>query len=165
MDVSEETKDEEKNMHKKLIPQTVSTKAAEGGVAVGADELSEPFEEDPKVLGRRGESAAARYLERQGFDILEQNWKCRYGEADIIAKDVGTIVFIEVKTRRGIEKGIPEDAVTASKRDRYEKIAASYLEQHDYVDCYVRFDVIAIMVVEHKRALLRHHRGAFSHED
>lgn len=121
--------------------------------------------DDPRELGRRGELAAVKYLQRRDIEVLERNWRCRYGEADIIALDDETIVFIEVKTRRGINKGIPEDAVTPDKRDRYEKIAASYLEQNDFVDCFVRFDVIAIMTVSNNRAFLRHHRGAFAHGD
>jgi len=119
-----------------------------------------------RTLGIRGEDAAARYLEKMGFEILERNWTCRFGEADIIAREDDDVVFVEVKTRYGIEKGIPEDAVDRKKRDRYEKIAASYLGEHDYVDCYVRFDVIGILVIEEGegrgRALLRHHRSAFS---
>lgn len=120
-------------------------------------------------LGHRGETAAAQYLERAGFEILERNWTCRFGEADIVAREDDDIVFVEVKTRRGIEKGLPEDAVGPRKRDRYEKIAACYLSEHDLTDCYVRFDVIGILAVCDEigsgRALLRHHRSAFSKAD
>ena len=79
------------------------------------------------------------------MEILERNWTCYAGEADIIARDErNTLCFVEVKTRRGVEKGFPEEAVTAKKRDRYEKIAACYLQRSDYVDIRVRFDVITI---------------------
>lgn len=116
-------------------------------------------------LGRRGEDAAARYLERKGFEILERNWTCAYGEADIIAQSEDTLVFVEVKTRSNTDKGLPEEAVDKKKRKRYEMIAASFLETYDAVDIAVRFDVVAILVVGGDRALLRHHISAFTADE
>lgn len=116
-------------------------------------------------LGRRGEEAAARYLERKGFEILERNWTCVYGEADIIAQSEDALVFVEVKTRSNTDKGLPEEAVDKKKRKRYEMIAASFLETYDIVDIAVRFDVVAILVVGGERALLRHHISAFSADE
>lgn len=112
-------------------------------------------------LARKGEQAAARYLERRGYDILEMNWSCTFGEADIIAKDEACIVFVEVKTRTNVEHGLPEEAVTAKKRARYERIAGEYLSECPYVDIRVRFDVIGILVTGPDRALIRHHINAF----
>lgn len=134
-----------------------------------SDNCETPAPEDDrsndKTIGQRGEDAAAAFLQRQGFEILDRNWRCAYGEADIVASEDEEIVFVEVKTRQGISHGMPEDAVTHEKRDRYEKIAASYLSDHPLSDCYVRFDVIAILVTDDKHGLLRHHRNAFIHED
>ncbi len=114
-------------------------------------------------LGRRGEDAAANFLHSRGYEILERNWTCRFGEADIIARDSNTIVFVEVKTRRNVEKGFPGEAVTAAKRDRYERIALAYLEDCvGLTDLSVRFDVISIVVVSVNRAVIRHHISAFS---
>lgn len=159
----------------KVAPDTSSAIPDDTPVTESETEKDPVTEESPqefgpkrnskRELGARGEEAAARYLERQEFEILERNWKCSYGEADIIAREDDDIVFIEVKTRKGIEKGMPEDAVTPTKRDRYERIAASFLENNAFVNCFVRFDVIAILVVGENRALLRHHRGAFSSGD
>lgn len=117
-----------------------------------------------KLLGKRGEDAAARYLELMGFELLERNWKCSSGEADIIAWDGCTLVFIEVKTRTSIEKGFPAEAVTAEKRRRYEKIACWYLRDCAFVDIPVRFDVISIMVLTDDRAMVRHYKHAFEFE-
>lgn len=114
-----------------------------------------------KDLGERGERAARQYLERRGFEIVDMNWRCPYGEADIIAIEDGVLAFIEVKTRADEEMGFPEDAVTKEKRARYEKIAASYLMDHDHGDMPVRFDVISITMIASDRAFLRHHRNAF----
>lgn len=118
---------------------------------------------DAKALGRRGEDAAARYLEQQGYEILERNWTCRYGEADVVAKDPGgALCFVEVKTRRSVEAGIPEEAVTPEKQRRYEKIALCYLIENEFGDgAPVRFDAIGICVTDNHRALLRHHKGCF----
>lgn len=113
-------------------------------------------------LGTRGEDAAARYLYMHGYDILERNWKCKAGEADIIARDGNTLVFVEVKTRTNTEKGFPSEAVSGAKRDRYEKIALFFLKDFDEVDIPVRFDVMAIVVSGKDRAFIRHHINAFA---
>lgn len=115
-----------------------------------------------KDLGRRGERAAARFLEARGFKILERNWTCDAGEADIIANHEGDLVFVEVKTRSNLEHGLPDEAVDAAKRSRYERIAAYYLRYCDTVDMPVRFDVVSLLVVGGERALVRHHINAFA---
>ncbi|MEG0323759.1 MAG: YraN family protein [Raoultibacter sp.] len=115
-----------------------------------------------KELGSRGEEAAVRFLERRGFEILERNWTCPAGEADIIAQDGCTLVFVEVKTRSNTDKGLPEEAVNKDKRTRYEHIATSFLRTYDTVDISVRFDVVSILAIAPDRAFLRHHVNAFS---
>ncbi len=112
-------------------------------------------------LGRRGEDAAVRFLECKDYEILERNWTCIAGEADIIARDEDTLVFVEVKTRTNIEKGLPEEAVNKTKRARYERNAAANLADYDIVDIAVRFDVISILLIGPERAFLRHHCNAF----
>ena len=115
-----------------------------------------------KKLGERGECAAALFLERRNYEIIERNWFCPGGEADIIARDSdGALVFVEVKTRSDVDKGFPSEAVTAVKRKRYEKIAAYYLSDHPLADVCVRFDVISIVVIAPERAFIRHHINAF----
>lgn len=114
-----------------------------------------------KDIGRRGEQAAARYLDHIGYEILERNFSCPFGEADIIARDGDTLTFVEVKTRTGVAKGFPSEAVDARKRSRYERIAGWYLRDYEVTNIPVRFDVIAIMVVSEDRAFLRHYCNAF----
>lgn len=116
---------------------------------------------DNKELGARGERAAARFLERRGYEILERNWRCSAGEIDIVAHDCSALVFVEVKTRTSIDAGLPEEAVDAEKRRRYEVLAAHYLHDHDIDETPVRFDVVALLVVAPDRALVRHHINAF----
>ena len=115
----------------------------------------------PHELGKRGEEAATCFLQRREYEILDRNWKCIAGEADIVALQDDTLCFIEVKTRKDAQKGFPSEAVDMRKRSRYERIAACYLKDHDYADVRVRFDVIAILVLGEGRAFLRHHLNAF----
>lgn len=123
--------------------------------------LQTPEENHNREIGRRGEEAAVCFLKRRGYEILDRNWVCKEGEADIVARDDDALVFIEVKTRTNIEMGLPSEAVDEAKRSRYEKIAARYLQNYEEVDIPVRFDVIAILVVAKDRALIRHHVNAF----
>lgn len=127
-----------------------------------------PAEETPPaaschnaVLGERGEEAAARFLERRGMEILERNWKCFAGEADIIARDEDAVHFVEVKTRSNVDCGFPSEAVNHAKRERYERIAVAYLTGYDVVDVGIMFDIISIVVTGPNRAVLRYHRNAF----
>ncbi|MEG0302035.1 MAG: YraN family protein [Gordonibacter sp.] len=133
-----------------------------------AEALGEVAEAEPSLgkrnveLGRKGEDAAARFLDRRGYDIVERNWKCLAGEADIIARDGEALVFVEVKTRSSTDKGLPSEAVDAKKRRRYERIAALFLQDYEVVDVPVRFDVVSLVVVSPERALIRHHINAFA---
>ena len=115
-----------------------------------------------RELGRRGEDAAARFLDRRGYDIVERNWTCAAGEADIIARDGEALVFVEVKTRSSSDCGMPAEAVDEAKRDRYERIAALFLQGFDVVDVPVRFDIVSIVAISPDRAMIRHHINAFS---
>ncbi len=115
-----------------------------------------------RELGRRGEDAAARFLDRRGYDIIERNWTCAAGEADIIARDGDSVVFVEVKTRSSCDCGMPAEAVDEAKRDRYERIAALFLQGFDVVDVPVRFDIVSIVAISPDRAMIRHHINAFS---
>ena len=115
-----------------------------------------------KALGRKGEDAAARYLEQRGYDIVARNWKCVAGEADIVARDEDWLVFIEVKTRRNTDKGFPSEAVDERKRSCYERIALAWAASHSDTDVPVRFDVVSIVVVGKDKAVIRHHMNAFT---
>lgn len=112
-------------------------------------------------LGEAGERAAAEYLERKGYRILHRHYRFGRGEIDIIARDGGTIVFVEVKTRSGSGYGEPEEAVTPSKVKQVRKIAAAYLAQRRIGECDCRFDVIAVLA-EGGRMAVRHTEDIFS---
>lgn len=120
--------------------------------------------QESKRLGQRGEDAACAYLERIGLTIVERNWKCPSGEIDIVALDGESLVLVEVKTRKTVAKGTPEDAITPAKQRRYRKLADAYVQHAGSGDVVVRFDVITILVLAEDRALLRHLRAAFAAE-
>ncbi|MEW4565630.1 YraN family protein [Bremerella sp. JC770] len=100
----------------------------------------------PKSLGDRGERFACRFLRRQGYTIVARQDRTRLGEIDIIAVQKRTIVFVEVKTRAGDDKGLPVDAVNQEKQQRLTRAALAYMRRHDLLgNCAARFDVIAIV--------------------
>jgi putative endonuclease len=117
---------------------------------------------DRTEIARRGEDAAAAFLERIGMTVEVRNWRSPAGEIDIIARDGESLVFVEVKTRKSERAGTAEEAVSAAKQRRIVKLARAYLatERSDHEEC-VRFDVVAIRVIADDRALLRHYRSAF----
>jgi putative endonuclease len=78
-------------------------------------------------LGRTGERLAAEALLSKGYSILERNFRCRQGEIDLVAEDEQDIIFVEVKARRGISFGLPEDALTLRKRRKLLEVASYYL--------------------------------------
>jgi putative endonuclease len=78
-------------------------------------------------LGRVGEDAAAAHMERLGYVVVARNHRTRFGELDLVCFGDGTLVFVEVKTRRG--RGSPWDALGAQKRGRVRRMAASYLAE------------------------------------
>jgi putative endonuclease len=118
-----------------------------------------------RKLGVQGEEIACTFLERAGIQIIERNWRCQAGEADVIGRDGGDLVFIEVKTRSSDCAGFPEDAVTRTKRRRYEKIASEYLFSHNLPSARVRFDVVSLLISADNKAFLRHHRDAYGEGD
>ena len=96
-------------------------------------------------LGRRGEDIAATHLKRHGYKIICRNFRTRFGEIDIIAKDRGTIVFIEVKSRTGIGYGSPASAVTLKKQQQISRVALLYISEHNLGDAVARFDVVSVL--------------------
>ena len=96
-----------------------------------------------KILGRRGEEAACKYLKKQGYRILERNYKTPFGEADIVAFKGGTYAFVEVKARANDVYGLPSEAVDRAKRERYRKIAWFFCTaRREELPC--RFDVCSV---------------------
>ena len=97
-------------------------------------------------IGKIGEAFAVNYLKAKKYLILEQNYRQRFGEIDLIARQGRRTVFVEVKTRRSLKFGTPQTAVTPTKQIQISKVALSYLQKHNLLDSACRFDVIAIFL-------------------
>ena len=97
-----------------------------------------------RETGPAYESAAARFLETKGYRILERNYRCRFGEVDLIAQEGNTIVFCEVKFRRDLRVGHPLEAVDLRKQHRISKCALCYLTENRLSGQECRFDVVGI---------------------
>lgn len=95
-------------------------------------------------LGKYGEDAAADFLVKKKYKILERNFKNRYGEIDIIAKNKSDLVFIEVKTRLSKKYGEPYEAVNYYKQQRITNAAKAYLCNKKLFDANVRFDIVEV---------------------
>lgn len=100
-----------------------------------------------KDYGNIGEEKARQYLENQGYIILEKNFRVgRIGEVDIIAQDIDSLCFIEVKTRSNNSFGTPAEAVSRQKQSTIKTIAQIYMQRHDFFDKPVRFDIVEIIM-------------------
>jgi putative endonuclease len=99
-----------------------------------------------RSVGAQKEEMAASYLKARGYVILEQNFRCRTGEIDIIARENGYLIFVEVKYRRDSAKGFPEEAVNFHKMQKITRTAQYYMlikQQPQDTPC--RFDVVTIL--------------------
>ena len=96
--------------------------------------------------GAWGEELALRYLTRQGYTLVERNYRTRYGELDLVIRRGTTLVFVEVKLRRGTGFGDPLEAVTPHKQAKIRSLAEHYLLVREPAFETVRFDVVGILL-------------------
>jgi putative endonuclease len=112
-------------------------------------------------LGKSGEQSVAKYLQKKGYKILIQNYRCKLGEIDIIARDGSVLVFIEVKTRSGLNYGSPAAAVNARKQKQISRAAQCYLAEHNLFDSPARFDVVSVLCDNSNHHSIDHINNAF----
>lgn len=98
------------------------------------------------ITGRKGETIAEAFLKKNGYRIVETNYRCPFGEIDIIARDQEELVFIEVKTRKSKALGYPEQAVDRKKQKKMSQLALWYLQYKNMNDVKARFDVVAVIM-------------------
>ena len=99
--------------------------------------------------GRVGEDLAAEYLRSRGWIILDRNWRCPAGELDIVACQPGfarTVVFCEVKTRRGLRFGQPIEAITSAKMAKLRDLGLLWLRARRMSAAHLRFDGIGVLL-------------------
>ncbi len=111
-------------------------------------------------MGSRSEALACSYLKARGYQILATNYRGPLGEIDIIAQKRETIIFVEVKARRSLGRGLPEEAVTLEKQKRICRMALKWLKEQRRLENLVRFDVITIIWGKDGPSL-RHLKNAF----
>jgi putative endonuclease len=113
-------------------------------------------------LGDFGEQAAAAYLAKRGYQLIARKWRCAAGEIDLLMRDGATLVFVEVRTRRGDDLGLAEESVGPAKRAKLVALAYAYLDTVGAPDDLPwRIDVVALNVDRSGRAAgLRHIRYA-----
>ena len=95
-------------------------------------------------LGTQGENAARRLLESRGYRILECNYRCRYGEIDIVALDGDCTVFVEVRTKRSKSFGSPEESLSKAKQRRLTTTALTYLQARETPSADWRIDLVSV---------------------
>ena len=112
--------------------------------------------------GQHGEQMAVQFLQRQGYRIQQQNYRCQGGEVDIIAWDGPTMVFIEVKTKGQTAFGAPQAMVHGRKQKKIVHVAMVYVQQHQMQEVNIRFDVVAITLLPGSPPEVTHVPGAFT---
>lgn len=114
-----------------------------------------------KRTGDRGEAEVAKYLRRKGYTLLASQWRCRFGELDLVAKSKrGVICFVEVKLRSEGAIGLPREFVDGKKKERLRRAALAYLSQHE-LDAPARFDVAEVYQQQDQALRIEYLEGAF----
>ena len=115
---------------------------------------------DRDDLGRRGEQAAAEFLTGSGMAVVARNWRCREGEIDLVCREGPTLVFCEVKTRRGVAFGGPLAAITGAKAARLRRLVGAYLAAEGAHPGPLRIDAVGILWGATGPESIVHIRGA-----
>jgi putative endonuclease len=106
---------------------------------------------DKIARGHLAEEAAVQFLTKQGYQILERNYRTSWGEIDIIAEDQDTLVFVEVRSRKGTRFGFPQETVTWTKQQRIRRLAGNYLKAARLWKKKCRFDMVGVLFDEEDR--------------
>ncbi len=109
------------------------------------------------ALGQAGERDAVRLLREHGLEILACDWRCRFGELDIVARDGDCVVFVEVKTRRRLDRYRPSDNLSPRQLRRNVRAAREYLAEYGAPGGRCRFDLIEVVRTERGLQELRRH--------
>lgn len=113
-----------------------------------------------KAIGIKGEDISANYLIKNGYNLIERNYRSKNGEIDLIALNNNEIVFIEVKTRTNLKYGMPIEAINYKKKRCIIKTAKEYVYKNKYKNINIRFDVIEIYLLNNMYKI-RHVKNVF----
>ena len=112
---------------------------------------------DRKTTGELGELVAQEYLKKKGYRIIETNYRTRYGELDIVARNKNTLVFTEVRTKTSLNFGIPEESITPTKSRHLAAAANIYRQHHEKLPENWRIDFISVLLDESGKMLRLNH--------
>ena len=101
-----------------------------------------------KDTGKKGEEVALSFLRKKGYKILDRNFRCGFGELDIVAEKNNQIIFIEVRSCRSLNFGSPQESLNYFKKKRLTRLALFYLTSHNLKNVFCRFDVVAVVFEE-----------------
>ena len=104
-----------------------------------------------RSCGKHAEEEAAGFLESRGYRIISRNYKNRFAEIDIIAREKGVLCFVEVKSRSSQRFGLAQESVTAGKQAKIARAALSFMQENDLMESRCRFDVVAMSISEGKK--------------
>ena len=115
-----------------------------------------------QALGALGERHAARFLRARGMRLLDANYRTRFGELDLVAREGAVLVFVEVRTRVEQSPVSPLSSVNPDKQARVIRLARAYCRARQVSECAIRFDVVEVIATGAGRVIaVRHHVGAF----
>ncbi|MGO1545697.1 MAG: YraN family protein [Gulosibacter sp.] len=97
-------------------------------------------------LGRLGEDLTVEYLQQHGYEVLDRNWRCKMGEIDIVAREIGQLACIEVKTRRSLRSGHPFESITPEKLARMRRLAGQWAASNPEIAGSVRVDAVSVII-------------------
>lgn len=98
------------------------------------------------AVGKYGEDRASEFLERQGYQVIDRNWRCNIGEIDIVARDHDCLVFAEVKTRTRVGFGHPFEAITGAKIQKMRQLVGEWCRANKIASVQVRLDAISVLL-------------------
>ena len=104
-------------------------------------------------VGILGEKLARDFLKKRGYRIWETNYRCPEGEVDIVARHKDSLVFIEVRTKRSLQFGSPEESITPTKMEKLRAVAAHYRQTHADLPSSWRIDVVAVEIGQKDKPL------------
>ena len=116
---------------------------------------------DRRAAGQEAEDLAAAFLEARGLAILDRNHAVRQGEVDLVAREGEVLCFVEVRSRTSEAQGGPEETVTPAKARRVVAAATDWAARNGGLDRDIRFDVVAVTLLEGAPPRIEHFRGAF----
>jgi len=104
-------------------------------------------------VGILGEKLARDFLKKRGYRIWETNYRCPEGEIDIVARHKDSLVFVEVRTKKSLEFGSPEESITPAKMEKLKAVAAHYRQAHNDLPPSWRIDVVAVEIDQKDKPL------------